>query len=108
MRPMVMGEIERDTQVAVIGGGPGGYAAVFRAADLGLEVALIEAAPALGGECLHHGCIPSKALLTAPHLLEQIPAASAMGIQAVDVSVDAAVMGRWKDGIVGQLAKGLA
>jgi dihydrolipoamide dehydrogenase len=105
---MVMGEIERDTQVAVIGGGPGGYAAAFRAADLGLEVALIESAPALGGECLHHGCIPSKALLTATHLLEQIPAASVMGIQASAVSVDAAVMGRWKDGILAQLANGLA
>src|SRR5687768_9858998 len=52
-RCMVMGEIERETQVVVIGGGPGGYAAAFRAADLGKEVVLIEAGDALGGECLH-------------------------------------------------------
>ena len=104
---MVMGEIERETQVVVIGSGPGGYAAAFRAADLGLEVTLIDSAPALGGECLHHGCIPSKALLTATHLLEQITAAQTMGIRAEHVSVDPATMNQWKDGILGQLAKGL-
>jgi dihydrolipoamide dehydrogenase len=104
---MVMGEIERETDIAVIGGGPGGYAAAFRAADLGLEVTLIDAAPALGGECLHHGCIPSKALLTATHLLDQIAAAHPMGIRAEQVSVDAAAMNQWKDGILAQLANGL-
>lgn len=104
---MVMGEIEREIDVAVIGGGPGGYAAAFRAADLGLEVTLIEAAPALGGECLHHGCIPSKALLTATNLLDHIAAAHTMGIRAEQVSVDAAAMSQWKDGILAQLAKGL-
>ncbi|HEX2277864.1 MAG TPA: dihydrolipoyl dehydrogenase [Candidatus Tectomicrobia bacterium] len=105
---MVMGEIERDAQVVVIGGGPGGYAAAFRAADLGKEVVLIEAGDALGGECLHHGCIPSKALLTATHLLDQIAAAHAMGIRAADVSVDPAAMRQWKDGVLAQLSKGLA
>ncbi len=104
---MVMGEIERETDVAVIGGGPGGYAAAFRAADLGQEVTLIEAAPALGGECLHHGCIPSKTLLSATHLLDQIAAAHSMGIRAEQVSVDAAAMNRWKDGILARLAAGL-
>jgi dihydrolipoamide dehydrogenase len=104
---MVMGEIERETDVAVIGGGPGGYAAAFRAADLGQEVTLIEAAPALGGECLHHGCIPSKALLTATHLLDQIAAAHSMGIRAEQVSVDAAAMNQWKDNILARLATGL-
>jgi dihydrolipoyl dehydrogenase len=104
---MVMGEIERERQVVVIGGGPGGYATAFRAADLGLEVTLIDAAPALGGECLHQGCIPSKALLTATHLLEQISAAQMMGIRAEHVSVDPAAMNQWKDGILVRLAKGL-
>jgi dihydrolipoamide dehydrogenase len=104
---MVMGEIERDTQVVVIGGGPGGYAAAFRAADLGLEVTLIDSAPALGGECLHHGCIPSKALLTATHLLDQITTAQTMGIRADHVSVDPVAMQQWKDGILAQLSKGL-
>jgi dihydrolipoamide dehydrogenase len=104
---MVMGEIERETQVVVIGAGPGGYAAAFRAADLGLEVTLVDSAPALGGECLHHGCIPSKALLTATQMLEQISAAQMMGIRAEHVSVDPAVMNQWKDSILLQLAKGL-
>jgi dihydrolipoamide dehydrogenase len=104
---MVMGEIEREAQVVVIGGGPGGYAAAFRAADLGLEVTLIESAPALGGECLHHGCIPSKALLTATHLLDHIAAAETMGIRADHVSVDPAAMQQWKDGILAHLSNGL-
>src|SRR5262245_3422926 len=104
---MVMGEIERETQVVVIGAGPGGYAAAFRAADLGLDVTLIDSAPALGGDCLHHGCIPSKALLTATQMLEQITAAQIMGIRAEHVSVDPPVMNQWKDGILLQLAQGL-
>jgi dihydrolipoamide dehydrogenase len=104
---MVMGEIERDTQVAVIGAGPGGYAAAFRAADLGREVTLIDSAPALGGECLHQGCIPSKALLTATHLRELISTAQTMGIRVDGVSVDVAAMNQWKDGLLMQLAKGL-
>ncbi len=104
---MVVGEIERDAQVVVIGGGPGGYAAAFRAADLGKEVVLVEAADALGGECLHHGCIPSKALLTATHLLDQIAAARVMGIRAERVSIDAQALSQWKGGVIDQLAKGL-
>src|SRR5919109_1073483 len=104
---MVMGEIERETQVVVIGAGPGGYAAAFRAADLGREVTLIDSAPALGGECLHHGCIPSKALLTATHLREQISAAQTMGIRVEGVAVDPTAMNRWKDDSVVQLAEGL-
>jgi dihydrolipoamide dehydrogenase len=104
---MVMGEIERDAEVVVIGGGPGGYAAAFRAADLGKEVVLIEAAEAIGGECLHHGCIPSKALLTATHLLDQISSAPNMGIRVEQVSVDFVAMQHWKDGVLTHLAKGL-
>jgi dihydrolipoyl dehydrogenase len=104
---MVMGEIERETQVVVIGAGPGGYAAAFRAADLGREVTLIDSAPALGGECLHQGCIPSKALLTATHLRDLIGAAQTMGIRVDGVTVDPAAMNQWKDGILAQLAKGL-
>jgi dihydrolipoamide dehydrogenase len=104
---MVMGEIDRETQVVVIGAGPGGYAAAFRAADLGREVTLIDSAPALGGECLHHGCIPSKALLTATHLREHISAAQTMGIRVEGVSVDPTAMNQWKAGVLAQLAKGL-
>jgi dihydrolipoamide dehydrogenase len=61
-----MGDIQRETQVVVIGDGPGDYAAAFRAADLGLEVTLIDSPPMLGGECLQRGCIPSKALRRRP------------------------------------------
>ena len=59
------------TQVVVLGGGPGGYSAAFRAADLGLEVTLVESRDTLGGVCLNVGCIPSKALLEAP-LIKQL------------------------------------
>lgn len=68
---------------------------------------MIDSAPALGGECLHHGCIPSKALLTATHLQEQISAAQTMGIRVQGVSVDPIAMNQWKDDILVQLAKGL-
>jgi dihydrolipoamide dehydrogenase len=105
---MVMGDIERETQVVVIGAGPGGYAAAFRAADLGLEVTLIDSAPMLGGECLQHGCIPSKALLTATHLLDQIKAAQTMGIHAAGVSIDSTALSQWKNNILEQLGNGLA
>jgi dihydrolipoamide dehydrogenase len=70
---MVMGEQTLAAQVAVIGGGPGGYSAAFRAADLGLDVTLIEAEPLLGGVCLLRGCIPSKALLQVTKLLPPFP-----------------------------------
>jgi dihydrolipoamide dehydrogenase len=67
---------------------------------------LIDAFPALGGECLHHGCIPSKALLSAMHLRDQLSAAQTMGIHVEGISVDAAAMNQWK-GILAQLANGL-
>jgi dihydrolipoamide dehydrogenase len=105
---MVMGDIQRETQLVVIGAGPGGYAAAFRAADLGLEVTLIDSAPMLGGECLQHGCIPSKALLTATHLVDQIHAAQVMGIHTDGVSIDPSALSQWKNGILEQLGKGLA
>ena len=60
---MVMGEFTQETDVLVIGGGPGGYAAAFRAADLGLEVTMVDTETRPGGECLFRGCIPSKTLL---------------------------------------------
>ena len=60
---MVMGELAQEAEVLVIGGGPGGYAAAFRAADLGLDVTMVDKAPRPGGVCLFRGCIPSKTLL---------------------------------------------
>ena len=60
---MVVGEMVQEVELAVIGGGPGGYTAALRAAELGIKTLLIDAAPKPGGVCLHMGCIPSKALL---------------------------------------------
>ncbi len=95
-------------QVAVIGAGPGGYTAAFRAADLGKKTVLIERYPALGGVCLNVGCIPSKALL---HTAEVIDGAADMAEHGVDFGkprIALAKLAAWKDAIVGQLTKGLA
>ena len=67
---MVMGELVQETEVLVIGSGPGGYAAAFRAADLGLEVTLVDMEARPGGECLYRGCIPSKTLLYLAELIQ--------------------------------------
>ena len=95
-------------QVAVVGAGPGGYTAAFRAADLGKKTVLIERYPALGGVCLNVGCIPSKALL---HTAEVINGAADMAEHGVDFGkprIALAKLAAWKDAIVGQLTKGLA
>lgn len=75
---MVMGEFTQEVDLLVVGGGPGGYAAAFRAADLGLDVALVDRAPRLGGVCLAHGCIPSKALLFLSELMHDARRATEM------------------------------
>ena len=69
-----------DTQLVVIGGGPGGYAAAFRAADLGLQVTLVDLEPRLGGTCLLRGCIPSKALLHVAKVMAEAKHLDAWGI----------------------------
>ena len=78
--PVVMGELPREADLVVLGGGPGGYAAAFRAADLGLDTVLVEARGALGGECLHVGCIPSKALLGIAALIHDAAEAKDAGV----------------------------
>ena len=103
---MVMGEQTLATQVAVIGGGPGGYAAAFRAADLGLDVTLIDAEPQLGGVCLLRGCIPSKALLQVTKVLHDAQGADAWGLTFDPPKVDLHKMRTWKDEVVATLAKG--
>lgn len=102
---MVVGEVARPVQTLVIGGGPGGYTAAARAAELGQEVVLVEAG-ALGGVCLNVGCIPSKALITAARDVERMTAASQWGISAQPV-VDFAVTQAWKQGIVDDLTGGV-
>ncbi len=96
------------TQLLVIGAGPGGYTAAFRAADLGLSVTLVERWPTLGGVCLNVGCIPSKALLHAARVIEEAESMSVHGIRFQEPEIDPAALRQWKDRIVGKLTAGLA
>ncbi len=93
--------------VAVIGGGPGGYVAAIRMGQLGLKVALIEEGE-LGGVCLNRGCIPTKALYSATKLLERAEDAQAMGISFPMPDLDLSVLAAWKDGVVTRLVNGIA
>ena len=77
---MVMGEFTQETDVLVIGSGPGGYAAAFRAADLGLDVTMVDTDDRPGGVCLFRGCIPSKTLLHVTELLYDASRAGEMGV----------------------------
>ena len=94
-------------QLLVIGAGPGGYTAAFRAADLGLSVTLVDRWPQLGGVCLNVGCIPSKALLHAARVIEEAHAMSAHGIRFQAPEIDPAALKQWKNRIVGKLTAGL-
>ena len=94
--------------VVVIGAGPGGYAAAFHAADLGLRVSLVDEAPRPGGVCLHRGCMPSKALLHVARVLGEARSASAWGVAFGEPRIDLARLRAWKDGVVGTLTGGLA
>ena len=105
---MVMGELPREADVVVLGGGPGGYAAAFRAADLGLDTVLVEARGALGGECLHVGCIPSKALLGIAGLIHDAVEAGDAGVTFGPPRVDAAKLRAWTQRATDRLAQGLA
>jgi dihydrolipoamide dehydrogenase len=93
--------------LVVLGAGPGGYTAAFRAADLGLAVALIERGPTLGGVCLNVGCIPSKALLHAARVIEDAEAMAEFGVRFGAPEIDAAKLRDWKDGVVARLTGGL-
>ncbi len=96
-----------DFDVAVLGAGPGGYTAAFRAADLGLRVALVERWPTLGGVCLNVGCIPSKALLHAARVVEEAREMAEHGIRFGEPEVDTARLRQWKDSVVARLTGGL-
>jgi dihydrolipoamide dehydrogenase len=102
-----MGELRQETEVLVIGGGPGGYSAAFRAADLGMEVTMVDLSPRPGGMCLHRGCIPSKTLLYAAHLIADARRAGRMGIDFQPPTIDINGLRGWKDSVVDQLAGGL-
>ncbi len=93
--------------IAVVGGGPGGYAAAFLAADLGLKVTLIDPEANPGGVCLYRGCIPSKALLHVAKLIDESRHAKNWGIEYADPKIDLARLRSWKEGVVKKLTGGL-
>jgi dihydrolipoamide dehydrogenase len=95
-------------EVLVLGAGPGGYTAAFRAADLGKNVVLVERWPTLGGVCLNVGCIPSKALLHAAKVISESHEMAAHGISFSTPDVDITKLRGWKDGVVKRLTGGLS
>ncbi len=102
------GTADEACDVLVLGAGPGGYSAAFRAADLGLKVVLVERYSTLGGVCLNVGCIPSKALLHTAGVLEEAKTLAAHGIAFGDPSIDLDKLRAHKDAVVGKLTGGLA
>jgi dihydrolipoamide dehydrogenase len=97
-----------DFDVVVLGSGPGGYTAAFRAADLGMKTALIERSPTLGGVCLNVGCIPSKALLHAAKVIDDAAEMAHAGVSFGAPAIDAAKLRDWKNKVVSRLTGGLA
>jgi len=104
---MVMGDMEMTVDLAIIGSGPGGYGAAFRAADLGLDVALIDPRHRPGGICLHEGCIPSKTFLFLAELILDARRAGKMGVHFGSPEIDIAAMAAWKDQVIDTMAGGL-
>ena len=98
---------QNGTKVAVIGGGPGGYAAAFMASDLGLDVTLIDLEPNPGGVCLYRGCIPSKALLHVAKVLTEAKEAEHWGIKFETPKIDLDKMRASKDAVVSKMTGGL-
>ncbi|MEG6507399.1 dihydrolipoyl dehydrogenase [Methyloligella sp. 2.7D] len=96
-----------EAEILVLGAGPGGYSAAFRAADLGKSVVLVEKEPVLGGVCLNVGCIPSKALLHAAKVIEEAEAMGANGLGFASPQIDLEKLRGWKDGVIGKLTGGL-
>ncbi|MBL4540111.1 MAG: FAD-dependent oxidoreductase, partial [Oceanicaulis sp.] len=105
---MVVGSVSRGCQVVVIGGGPGGYVAAIRLAQLGKDVLMVERSERLGGICLNEGCIPSKAMIHASDLVHEASDSESMGISVQGVTVDLPKMVKWKDGIVRRLTGGIS
>ena len=106
-RPAAPSAEDLHAEVVVLGAGPGGYTAAFRAADLGKKVVLIERYAALGGVCLNVGCIPSKALLHAAKVVTEAEEMAHSGIDFGKPKIDVDQLRGWKDGVIGRLTKGL-
>ncbi|MEK7702055.1 MAG: dihydrolipoyl dehydrogenase [candidate division NC10 bacterium] len=106
---MVMGDLVIEVDVAVVGGGPGGYTAAFRCAELGLEAVVVDAGKRLGGACLWEGCIPSKALLHVAAVLGEAERAKEFGVDFGEPRIALDPLRKWKsERVVGKLARGLA
>ena len=101
------GDDTYSAQLVVIGAGPGGYTAAFRAADLGMDVILVERWPMLGGVCLNVGCIPSKALLHAAKVIDEAAEMAEHGVVFGEPKIDAAKLRDWKNSVVNRLVGGL-
>jgi dihydrolipoamide dehydrogenase len=106
--PAEAGRADQQFQLVVLGAGPGGYTAAFRAADLGLKVALIERWPTLGGVCLNVGCIPSKALLHAAKIIDEADSLKNFGVKFADPDIDITKLRTWKESVIGKLTQGLS
>ncbi len=104
---MVMGSLRQEAELVVVGGGPGGYVAAIRAADLGREVIVVEERERLGGVCLLEGCIPSKALISAVELINTAREAKRMGITFEELKVDRAGLRGYTESVIGTLTKGI-
>ena len=104
---MVMGELTQETEVIVIGAGPGGYAAAFRAADLGMDVTMVDLAERPGGVCLFRGCIPSKSYLYLSELIHDARRAESMGVFFGPPRIDLNALRNWKNQVVNKHAEGL-
>ena len=106
---MVMGDFLREIDVVVIGGGPGGYSAAFRCAELGLETVVVDATGRLGGVCLYEGCIPSKALLHVAGVIHEAERARDFGVDFGEPNISLDPLRKWKaERVVGKLSRGLA
>lgn len=101
------GDVDEKCQLLVVGAGVAGYTAAFRAADLGMDVIMVERWPTLGGVCLNVGCIPSKALLHAAKVIDDAAAMSAHGIQFSPPQINSNKLIEWKNSVVGKLTQGL-
>jgi len=102
------GKVDFEADVLVLGAGPGGYTAAFRAADLGQNVVLVDARQTLGGVCLNVGCIPSKALLHVAKIIDEAAAMGAHGVKFGPPALDSTAIRGWKDGVVKRLTGGLS
>jgi len=105
---MVIGESTKETDLLVIGGGPGGYHAAFRAASHGIQTIIVEVDIGLGGVCLHRGCIPSKTYLSLAETIQAAENSRSMGVDFGKPKLDVNAIRKWKEDVVSRLTSGLA